>query len=164
MTSNEDFLNNIKLLIKKIYELLLDNKFYFVGAIIWLITCLVLVYLTYDKYLKPLMSEHKLNKEFVASNNNNDENITILLFKTDWCPYCQKCLPEWNEFKTYIGNLDIDYAIFCEEVDGDNEKVKTEKYNIKGYPTVKLIYKHKVYDFDARVTKNNLIEFLNSIK
>ena len=39
-----------------------------------------------------------------------------------------------------------------------------DKYQVDGYPTIKLLYKNKVYDFDAKVTKDNLVEFLDSIK
>jgi penicillin-binding protein-related factor A (putative recombinase) len=36
------------------------------------------------------------------------------------------------------------------------------KYKIQGYPTIKLIYKGKVYDYDAKPTKENLIQFLET--
>ena len=35
-----------------------------------------------------------------------------------------------------------------------------EKYNVDGYPTVKLIYKGTVYDYEAKPDRDNLIKFL----
>ena len=168
MSSKDDLIAKINFLLGKIFETLLDYKIYIIGGTIWLIICLVLVYLTYDKYLKPLLSQHKLNEEYVYNNNNNKnnyhENIRIILFKTEWCPYCKACENDWNQFTQYIDSLNVDYKINYEIVDCDSNKEKAYKFDIKGYPTVKLIYKNKIYDFDGKVTKDNLVEFLHSIK
>ena len=61
-------------------------------------------------------------------------------------------------------NKGIDYTISLVSVNCDENKSIADKYEVDGYPTVKLIYKNKVYDFDAKVTKDNLVEFLDSIK
>jgi hypothetical protein len=38
-----------------------------------------------------------------------------------------------------------------------------EKYKIDSYPTIKLTKDGNVVDFDAKVTKQNLIQFVNTI-
>jgi len=113
-----------------------------------------------------MISEHKLNKEFVNKNIDNSEDILVMYFYTEWCPYCKKAKPEWNKFESYVDNKNknIDYSINLVSVNCDESKSIADKYEVDGYPTVKLIYKNKVYDFDAKVTKDNLVEFLDSIK
>ena len=38
-----------------------------------------------------------------------------------------------------------------------------EKYKIEGFPTIKLIYNNKVYDYDAKPTKEHIIQFINTV-
>lgn len=151
---------------KESYYNITSNKITIIFGILWLFITLVISYVTYNSYIKPLISEHKLNKEFVNKNIDNSEDILIMYFYTEWCPYCKKAKPEWNKFETYINNIkkSIDYNINLVTINCDEDKSIADKYDIDGYPTVKLIYKEKVYDFDAKVTKDNLIEFLESIK
>ena len=141
------------------------NKLYLLGGILWFFITLVLVYYTYNSHIKPLISKHKLNKEFTNQSVDNDNDINIMYFYTEWCPYCKKALPEWKKFESYINNkkTDLDYNINLVKINCDELKSTADKYKITGYPTVKLIYKNKIYDFDAKVTKENLIEFFNSV-
>tara|TARA_Y100000748_G_C15467176_1_gene477360 strand:+ start:1000 stop:1488 length:489 start_codon:yes stop_codon:yes gene_type:complete len=162
MNYTEKFLQHLKETIKY----LIDNKITLIFGIFWLFVTIILSYVTYNTYIKPLISKHKLNKEFVNDNINNDEDILIMYFYTEWCPYCKKAKPEWNKFEEHINNIkkNIDYNIKLVIINCDEKKDIADKYDINGYPTIKLIYKEKEYDFDAKVTKDNLIKFLESIK
>ena len=145
-----------------------NNRMTVIFTIIWLLVTVVISYVTYNSYIKPLLSDHKLNKEFLnktSNNSNNNDDILIMYFYTEWCPYCKKAKPEWNKFERYINNINnsLDYTITLVSVNCDEDKSIADKYDVEGYPTIKLIYKKKVYDFDAKVTKENLVEFLDSI-
>ena len=37
------------------------------------------------------------------------------------------------------------------------------QYKIEGFPTIKLLKDNKVYDFDAKPTKDNLNNFINTV-
>ena len=145
---------------------LTNNRLILIFGILWLFITIVISYSVYNSYIKPMISEHKLNKEFVNKNIDNSEDILVMYFYTEWCPYCKKAKPEWSKFETYVNNKkkSIDYNINLVTVNCDEDKNLANKYEIDGYPSVKLIYKQKVYDYDAKVTKDNLIEFLDSIK
>ena len=145
---------------------LTNNRLLLVFGVLWLFLTLIIAYFSYTSYIKPMISEHKLNKEFVNKNIDNSEDILVMYFYTEWCPYCKKAKPEWNKFESYVDNKNknIDYSINLVSVNCDESKSIADKYEVDGYPTVKLIYKNKVYDFDAKVTKDNLVEFLDSIK
>ena len=54
------------------------------------------------------------------------------------------------------------YRINFIEVDCDKDKATADKFNVQGYPTIKLVKGNRITDFDARPSKDTLIEFLNS--
>ena len=122
----------------------------------------VLIFIYY-KYLSKYNKKHALNKEFVNTKYTGDD-VVIIYFYTEWCPYCKKATIEWNKFQKYIDNIknSIDYNITLTKIDCDKDVKIAEKYNIEQYPTIKLLYKSNVYDYDAKPTKEHLIEFLNS--
>jgi thiol-disulfide isomerase/thioredoxin len=146
-------------------NLMNNNKLLIGFGILWLFLTLVIAYFSYTSFIKPIISKHKLNKEFI-NKDENSEDITVMYFYTEWCPYCKKAKPEWSKFQSYVNNKNetIDYTIKLTSINCDENKKMADKYQINGYPTVKLIYKNKVYDFDAKVTKDTLIKFLDSIK
>ena len=159
-------IDKILMQIKENFYYIINNRLLLIFVVFWLLLTILLAYFSYTSYIKPLISEHKLNKEFVNKNINNGEDILVMYFYTEWCPYCKRAKPEWNEFKSYVDNKNksIDYKINLVSINCDESKNIANKYEIDGYPTIKLIYKKKSYDFDAKVTKENLVEFLNSIK
>lgn len=162
-------MSNIEKILQKIRESfnnLSNNKLIIIFIILWLCITIVIMYYVYKFHINPIINNHKLNKEFGNKNTDNSNDILIMYFYTDWCPYCKKAKPEWNKFETYINNINktSDYNIDLVSINCDEKKSIADKYNIEGYPSVKLITGNKVYDFDAKVTKDNLIEFFNSIK
>ena len=159
-------INKILIKMQETFYNLANNRLLLVFGVLWLFLTLIIAYFSYNSYIKPMISEHKLNKEFVNKNIDNSEDILVMYFYTEWCPYCKKAKPEWNKFESYVNNKNknIDYSINLVSVNCDESKSIADKYEVDGYPTVKLIYKNKVYDFDAKVTKDNLVEFLDSIK
>ena len=42
----------------------------------------------------------------------NNEDVLIMYFYTDWCPYCKKAEPEWEKFKQYVKNINNTKIIF----------------------------------------------------
>tara|TARA_B100001175_G_C19480414_1_gene626789 strand:+ start:802 stop:1302 length:501 start_codon:yes stop_codon:yes gene_type:complete len=161
--------NNIDKILRQMRETfynLTNNRLLLVFGVLWLFLTLVIAYFSYTSYIKPMISEHKLNKEFINKNIDNSEDILVMYFYTEWCPYCKKAKPEWNKFESYVDNKNksIDYTINLVSINCDESKSIADKYEVDGYPTVKLVYKNKVYDFDAKVTKDSLVDFLDSIK
>ncbi len=162
-------INKITSQIQETFHASRNNRLLIIFGILWLFITLTISYFSYNSYIKPLINEHKLNNEFVNKNiDSNDEDILVMYFYTDWCPYCKRAEPEWKQFKNYVdnknNNKNKDYTINVVSINCDENKKMADKYEIEGYPTIKLIYKKKVYDYDAKVTKDNLVEFVNSIK
>ena len=155
-----NYLNNLNIYIQ---SLLLD-RFNILFVLIILIIFLIVLYYAYYKLVKPSIKKNLLNKEFINKEAKND-NVLIIFFKTDWCPYCKASMSEWNKFENYIENYynkDNEIIVKTIIVDCDDKPDLADKYEVKGYPTIKLIYKGDVYDYDAKPEFNSLKQFLNT--
>jgi thioredoxin-like negative regulator of GroEL len=71
---------------------------------------------------------------------------------------------EIDKFEEYIKgeNATNNYIITLTKIDCDKESTLADKYKVDAYPTIKLIYKNKVYDYDAKPNKVNLIQFMET--
>ena len=123
---------------------------------------------SYNTFIKSYLDKkHVLNIEFVKKslNYDNKEDISIIYFYTEWCPYCKKAKPEWDKFSSYVNNFNNtneDYHITLISIDCEKDTKTADKYNVSGYPTIKLIKNNQVYDYDAKPNKDRLVEFLES--
>lgn len=123
----------------------------------------IISYILFNKNIKEFINKKfVLNKEFVNKNNDNN-NSTIIYFYTEWCPYCKKSRPEWNSFKELVELQSFKETLTLKEVDCDKNPEIADNYKIEGYPTIKLIYKGEVYDYDAKPDSKTLLQFVQSI-
>ena len=99
-----------------------------------------------------------------SSSEEATKSCEIIYFYTTWCPYCKKARPAWDEFKSEWSGKNINgYMITFPEVDCDINETKANKYDVKSYPTIKLIKDGQTYDFDARPTEDSLTQFIVTI-
>tara|TARA_B100001093_G_scaffold497974_1_gene545522 strand:+ start:2610 stop:3107 length:498 start_codon:yes stop_codon:yes gene_type:complete len=157
------FLNNIIIFLRSLF---VNKSRIFLIIFLLIIFTFISIYL-YNTFVKnKLNRSHELNKEFInKSASNNKENIKIMMFGTEWCPYCKKAKPEWDKFSKYIqnfNNTNEEYEVVLIYIDCDKDVKTAEKYNITGYPSIKLIKNNEVYDYDAKPQENALIQFLES--
>ena len=129
--------------------------------------CVVLLAIVYYFYLKQNEKKEQYRENNERIGNENLKNVELLFFHVDWCPYCKTAKPEWNNIKELYENNTINgRSINFIEIDCTNESNDTkemmDKYTIEGYPTVKLIKDGNVFDFDAKPTKENIENFLQS--
>lgn len=107
----------------------------------------------------------------VANNGTEVGEVDIKFFFVDWCPYCKTAMPEWQSFcDEYRGKTVNKYKISCSRegtncTNDDSPEIKAmmAKYEIQSYPTVILFRDNKKYDFDAKVTKNALETFIQTV-
>ena len=82
--------------LNKIKPYLSWKLFFIFVTIVLLIIAIVYVY---KKYLVPKLNPtYVANKEFIDK-TEEDKEVELLIFTVDWCPYCKKAMPVWNEFK-----------------------------------------------------------------
>jgi thiol-disulfide isomerase/thioredoxin len=139
-------------------------------AIFLIILFLGLSYYAYKTYLKKSTATSKKYKDVANSQQDNGE-LNIMMFHVDWCPFCVKSLPEWKQFcNEYNGKRVNGKTIRCDPegtncTDDSDEKILAmlEEYDIKSYPTVILFNGNKRYDYDAKITKSNLEQFIKTV-
>jgi thiol-disulfide isomerase/thioredoxin len=142
----------------------LNNRSYMLLVFFLTILFSILLIVLYYNYIKVFTSkQHILNSEYIEKTDKNSE-ILILYFYTEWCPYCKQSLVELDKFEDYIKgeNASGNYIISLTKIDCDKQSTIADKYNIDAYPTIKLIYKNNVYNYDAKPNKANLIQFMET--
>jgi len=136
-------------------------------------------YYMYSKYYAPMQKA----KEFkdVANSGDRGSIADVYFFHADWCPHCQTAAPEWKNFKGSYNQKSVNgTTINCIDVNctGDNGSKAIEglreatpaniadllaNFGVDSYPTIKLVKDGNTYDFQAKVTEDNLSQFVNSV-
>lgn len=89
----------------------------------------------------------------------------VALFYADWCPHCTTFKPifekakEMMEQKTCNANKLKGKNLRFVKVNADNYPALTKQYNVNGYPTVKLITKEKVMDYEGGRDLNSMNQY-----
>jgi thiol-disulfide isomerase/thioredoxin len=128
-------------------------------TIIVVIILFVIAYNVFLYYKKPIQSK---------TSGTSSKQAEMLFFYTDWCPHCTSAKPEWEAFKaqykdTQINGYTITFnGINCTKETPESESMM-EKYKVDGYPTIKLLANNKVFNFDAKPSKANLTQFVNTV-
>lgn len=142
--------------------------------IIAIIFFVILAIYYYYYYISPkLKTTYYANAEGVgnassSSSNGPSKQAELMLFYADWCPHCKTAKPIWNDLKTQYQNKTINgYQVIFTEINCTTESAETEqmmnKYNIEGFPTIKLLKDGQIIEYDAKPTRETLNEFLNTV-
>lgn len=88
----------------------------------------------------------------------------LYMFYTEWCGFSQKAQPEWQKLEKKLGTTSYfgKTEVTAMKVDADKDKKLASLYEVQGYPTVILETSTGRYDFDKRVTYDNLMTFLRT--
>lgn len=110
---------------------------------------------------------YRANREMISNNDENKE-AELLFFYAEWCPHCKTAKPVWDDLRTEYENKTINgYAVVFTEINCTKESAEVEKmmdkYNVEGFPTIKLIKDGQIIEYDAKPTKETLNQFLNSV-
>tara|TARA_B110001450_G_scaffold233285_1_gene236484 strand:+ start:7752 stop:8258 length:507 start_codon:yes stop_codon:yes gene_type:complete len=140
----------------------------YIYIIISLIVFTITAILVYYYYVEPkLYKNYTPNKEYVGYSKDGTINGTIdgtadvYFFYTDWCPHCKSAKPIWNQLKEeYKDKLVNQVTMNFIEIDCENDTATADKFKVEGYPTIKLVYKNKIIEYDAKPELNTLNEFL----
>jgi len=167
---------------------LLKPYYKYALAFFLLIVFVAVARFAYQSYF---VKANSLKNSANIANANNIKPITaVYFFHVDWCPHCVKAVPEWNEFVELYNNTEVNghlvqcYDIDCTDDNGDaviqfdptSDGTPTnisptpikiskliQKFKIDSYPTIKLTKDGSTVEFEAKVTKSNLIQFVNSV-
>jgi thiol-disulfide isomerase/thioredoxin len=112
------------------------------------------------------MKPYVTNNEFSQKGKTNADGIStadIYFFYTEWCPHCKTAKPIWAEFKSQMSGKQINgVTLNFFEVDCDKDTATSDKFNVKGFPTIKMMKGSQIIEYDAKPSVVNLIEFVNT--
>ena len=124
----------------------------------------------YYYYMAPQMkAKYQPNSEQVKEGGSGTGNTAeLLFFYADWCPHCKTAKPIWNDLKAEYENKTINgYKVVFTEINCSEETAEVDKmmnqYNVEGYPTIKLLKDGQVIEYDAKPSKDTLVQFLNTV-
>ena len=152
--------------VSKMSQYMTGNTIVFIVA---LLLFAVLAGCYYYYYLVPDMkAKYKPNNEKNTSDNVSNGTAELLFFFANWCPHCKTAKPIWNDLKTEYENKTINgYKIIFTEVDCSEETTEVDKmmnqYSVEGYPTIKLLKDGEVIEYDAKPSRETLVQFLNTV-
>ena len=115
---------------------------------------------------------YRANKELIDGGATADSKsvteVEILFFYADWCPHSKQAKPIWEEFKKSNENKTINgYTVVFTEIECSKENAQVEKmmdkYNVDGFPTIKLLKNGQIIEYDAKPSKDTLTQFLNTV-
>lgn len=125
---------------------------------------IVVAIFVYNRFFKSTTkTSYVENKEFISG--DYVDGIEVLYFYTLWCPICKNANTVWNEFinlPNFTGGKYNGTTIIFRMIDCDKETHIADKFDITGYPTVKLIKGDQVIDFDAKMTVDSLMQFVKT--
>ena len=121
--------------------------------------------IVYRRYISARINNNYVaNNEFRQKQVGDDGNSSadIYFFFTEWCPHCKTAKPIWADFKKQMSGKQINgIKLNFFEVDCDKDSATSDKFNVKGFPTIKLMKGNQIIEYDAKPKKETLIEFLN---
>jgi thiol-disulfide isomerase/thioredoxin len=116
----------------------------------------------YKRYVLSGKKKYITNNEF----NKQPSGITtadIYFFYTEWCPHCKTAKPVWADFKEQMNGKTVHgITLVFIEVDCDKDTATSDRFNVKGFPTIKLTKGKQIIEYDAKPSVENLIEFVNT--
>lgn len=129
-------------------------------------------FLVYYFYVVPhakTPQQYKPNSEHrELGATDEDKSAELLFFYADWCPHCKTAKPIWEELKSEYKNKTINgYHVVFTDVNCSEETAEVERmmnqYSIEGYPTIKLLKDGQIIEYDAKPSKDTLVQFLNTV-
>jgi thiol-disulfide isomerase/thioredoxin len=132
-----------------------------------IIILVVLIFLVAAVYTYRKFITGRVNKKYVANDEftkeSENDSADIYLFYTEWCPHCKTAKPIWYDFKKEMEGKTVNgIKLNFFEVDCDKDTASSDKFNVKGFPTIKLVKGNQIIEYDAKPNKATLIEFVNS--
>ena len=134
----------------------------FLLIILIVVVFTIVALLMYKRYaLKN--KKYDANNEFNSQPSRGITSVDIYFFYTEWCPHCKTAKPIWADFKAQMGETKVNGAtLHFIEVDCDKDVATSDKFNVKGFPTIKLMKGNQIIEYDAKPSVVNLIEFVNT--
>jgi len=92
----------------------------------------------------------------------NDEYGCLVNWGAPWCGYCKKLEPECATAAEKLFK-ELEMKVGIAYVDGTENPKCAERYNVKGYPTLKFFRHGENIEFDGERTADGIVEWIQMI-
>lgn len=86
----------------------------------------------------------------------NDKKIILVEFYAPWCGHCKQLAPEYELAAKILQEHDIPLA----KVDATANEELAQKYEIQGYPMMKVFRSGVAYDYDGPRKANGIVKYM----
>ena len=94
----------------------------------------------------------------IVNYSNDDKTPKLINFNASWCYWSQKLQPTWDKLTEEMNGKDIDILdIKCDE---DKNTDLCRRYEIEGFPTIKLIVGNNVIDYNGDRSLDDFSKFI----
>ncbi|XP_038653706.1 protein disulfide-isomerase A4 [Scyliorhinus canicula] len=88
----------------------------------------------------------------------NDADIILVEFYAPWCGHCKKLAPQYEEAAEELGKRSV--PILLAKVDATTETQLANKYQVTGYPTLKIFRKGKPFEYNGPMETEGIIDHM----
>lgn len=152
-----------------LYDVIQINFSHYKYAILVLILIIIFGILGYVVYLQTKSPISSLPFGNVANTDQRGVPIQIYFFYVDWCPHCKTAKPEWDAFRSeYDGKTVNNQTIECVEhncTDDENQEIRIlmNDFKVTSFPHIVLVANGSHIEFDAKITKSSLEQFILTV-
>lgn len=86
------------------------------------------------------------------------QTYTIVEFYAPWCGHCKSLAPEWAAAAGKTRRLKP--AVILAKVDADQHKELAERFDVSGYPTIKIFRSGKAEEYEGPREAKGIVKFV----
>ncbi|XP_047136249.1 protein disulfide-isomerase A4 [Hydra vulgaris] len=88
----------------------------------------------------------------------NSKKFVLVEFYAPWCGHCKQLAPEYSKAAQKLKNNDPPVSLA--KVDCTKETELANRFNIQGYPTIKLFKDGEPSDYDGERDENGIVKYM----
>ena len=131
-----------------------------VDYVLWFIIIVLILAIIYVLCLS--------NESFTQEDDNSIEptssdKVTLVMFYAPWCGHCSTTKPELEKAKPELDGKTVNgKKIKVMMIDCDANPEMNKKYDVEGYPTIKLFKQGSQVEYNGDRSKESFVEFVNN--